>query len=144
MQSPAYPALGVAAKGVVQRSDGSILLIRRSPGSKFDPGRWELPGGKMDPGERLVDALVREVREETGLKVGGPRPIHVSHFSKEPFWVTCVTFVCASFEGDVQLSREHDAYAWVLPADRGGRLLARTMEEQIEAFVALAGDKAPG
>jgi len=144
MQSPAYPALGVAAKGVIQRSDGSILLIRRSPGSKLDPGRWELPGGKMDPGERLVDALVREVREETGLKVGGPRPIHVSHFTKEPFWVTCVTFVCASFEGDVQLSREHDAYAWVLPADRGGRLLARAMEEQIEAFVALAADKAPG
>ena len=143
MQAPAYPALGVAAKGVVRRDDGSILLIRRSPGSKLDPGCWELPGGKMDPGERLVDALAREVREETGLEVGGPRPIHVSHFTKEPFWVTCVTFVCASFEGDVQLSREHDAYAWVSPTDRGGRPLARAMEEQIEAFVALAGDTAP-
>ena len=137
-QAPAYPALGVAAKGVVRRDDGTILLIRRSPESKVDPGCWELPGGKMDFGERLADALVREVHEETGLTVAGPRPIHVSHFMKEPFWVTSVTFECASFEGEVRLSREHDAHAWVSPTDLGGRPLARAMGEQLEAFVAHA------
>jgi 8-oxo-dGTP diphosphatase len=139
-QAPAYPALGVAAKGVVRRADGAVLLIRRSPGSKVDPGLWELPGGKMDFGERLADALVREVREETGLTVAGVRPIHVSHFTKEPFWVTCVTFQCASFEGEVRLSREHDDYAWVAPADLGRRDLARAMGEQLEAYVALVRD----
>jgi 8-oxo-dGTP diphosphatase len=139
-QEPAYPALGVAAKGIVRRADGAVLLIRRSPASKVDPGRWELPGGKMDVGERLVDALVREVREETGLEVAGPRPIHVSHFTKEPFWVTCVTFVCASFEGEVRLSREHDDFAWVDPADFARRDLARAMGEQLDAYRALAHD----
>jgi 8-oxo-dGTP diphosphatase len=113
-----------------------------APGSKVDPGCWELPGGKMDFGERLVDALVREVGEETGLAVEGGRPIHVAHFTKEPFWVTCVTFLCTSFEGDVRLSREHDAFAWVAPAEIGGLPLARTMAEQLEAFVSQAA--APG
>jgi 8-oxo-dGTP diphosphatase len=144
LRVPAYPALGVAAKGVVRRDDGTILLIRRSPGSKLDPGRWELPGGKTDPGERLADALGREVREETGVEVAGLRPIHVSHFTKEPFWVTCVTFVCASFEGEVRLSREHDAYAWVSPAALGRRPLARAMKEQIEAFATLVANEGSG
>ena len=141
-RAPGYPALGVAAKGVVRRDDGAILLIRRSPGSKVDPRCWELPGGKMDFRERLADALVREIREETGLTVSGPRPFHVSHFVKEPFWVTTVTFVCASFEGQVHLSREHDAHAWVSPTDIGGRALARTMGEQLKAFVAETAHRA--
>jgi 8-oxo-dGTP diphosphatase len=136
-QLPAYPALGVAAKGIIRRSDGSVLLIRRSPASKTDPGCWDLPGGKMDRGERLVDTLAREAREETGLTVHGARPFYVAHFEKEPFWVTCVTFVCDSFEGDVRLSSEHVEHAWVGPGDFAGRPYSRAILEQLEAYAAL-------
>ena len=136
---PAYPALGVAAKAIVRRDDGAILLIRRALESKVDAGRWEIPGGKMDFGERLADALAREVHEETGLTVIGSRPFHVAHFMKEPFWVTSVTFACSSFEGEVRLSREHVEHAWVWPGDLGDRPLARAVEEQLEAFVAFIG-----
>lgn len=47
--------------------DGELLLIRR----RNDParGRWSLPGGRVEAGELLADALVREVREETGLQI---------------------------------------------------------------------------
>jgi hypothetical protein len=65
----------------------------------------------------------------------------VSHFTKEPFWVTCVTFLCASFEGEVRLSREHDDFAWVEPAEFGRRDLARAMGEQLEAYEALVRDE---
>lgn len=141
-QAPTYPALGVAAKGIIRRRDGAVLIIRRSPDSKTDPGAWDLPGGKMNHGERLVDALAREAREETGLTIHGARPFYVAHFQKDPFWVTSVTFVCASFEGEVRLSTEHVEYAWVQPRDLAGRTYSRAIQEQIEAFAALADEAA--
>ncbi len=134
--SPPYPALGVAAKAIVVNQAGEVLIIRRSPGSATDPGLWDLPGGKMDDRERLVDALVREVKEETSLVVRGDdtRPIYVTHFVKEPFWVTCVTFLCTAFEGEVRLGTEHTGFRWVTPGEDAGRRYARGIGEQLRAY----------
>jgi 8-oxo-dGTP diphosphatase len=138
MQAPAYPAMGVAAKGIIQRDDGTVLLIRRSPRSGAYPGMWDLPGGKMDYGEELTETLVREVREETGLRITGARPFHVSHFVKPPFWVTCVTYVCSPAEGQVRLSSEHVEHVWVSLRDLDGRTYAGAIREQLDAFAALS------
>lgn len=132
--APACAVLGVALKGIVVRDDGVVLLIRRSPGLPADPDCSELPGGKMDYGERLVDALAREVREETGLTVEPGPPLHVSHFAKEPFWVSCVTFLCASFEGEVRLSDEHVEHLWESPESLEGRLYACATREEHDAY----------
>ncbi|HVE91186.1 MAG TPA: NUDIX domain-containing protein [Actinomycetota bacterium] len=59
------PVVGVSALISAPRG---VLLIRRGPGVLL-AGRWTLPGGKVDPGERLRAALRREVVEETGLRV---------------------------------------------------------------------------
>lgn len=56
-----------ASVGAVVVRDGDILLVRRGRGPAL--GRWSVPGGRVEGGETLADAIVREVAEETGLQV---------------------------------------------------------------------------
>lgn len=128
--------LGVAGKAVV-RKDGKILLLQRSFKSRFDPGRWELPGGKIDHGEDLVEAVQREVREEVGVVILVGRPFKTWHFMKDPFWVTGVTFLCDYVSGEVKLSPEHDAFAWIDANGFGDYPLSTSMEDQIRSYLEL-------
>jgi 8-oxo-dGTP diphosphatase len=128
--------MGVAGKAIV-RKDGRILLLQRSLRSGFDPGLWELPGGKINHGENLVEAVRREVLEEVGLVIEVGRPFKTWHFIKEPFWVTGVTFLCDYVSGEVRLSPEHAAHVWIDPNGYGKYPLSTSMEEQIRSYLEL-------
>jgi 8-oxo-dGTP diphosphatase len=56
----------IPAVGVVCLRGDAVLLIRR--GTPPRQGEWSLPGGRIEPGERAVDAALRELREETGVE----------------------------------------------------------------------------
>lgn len=56
----------VPAVGVVCLKGDEVLLIRRGTPPRM--GQWSLPGGRIEPGERAVDAALRELREETGVE----------------------------------------------------------------------------
>lgn len=58
-----------AAGACIRDEKGRILLLRRADGDIRRDGLWSVPGGGIEPGERLDQAAVREVREETGLEV---------------------------------------------------------------------------
>lgn len=60
------PMTPIPAVGVVCLRDGEVLLIRRGTPPRL--GEWSLPGGRIEPGERAVEAALRELREETGVK----------------------------------------------------------------------------
>lgn len=59
---------GLVMRGLLKK-DGKILLLKRHPKSKTNPSRWELPGGKVEPGEDFDKALIREFNEETNLSI---------------------------------------------------------------------------
>ena len=60
------PLTPVPAVGVVCLRGDEVLLIRRGTPPRM--GEWSLPGGRIEPGERAVDAALRELREETGVE----------------------------------------------------------------------------
>jgi 8-oxo-dGTP diphosphatase len=109
------PRYSLSVKVVVRDEAGRVLLLRRSPSSKHNPGLWDLAGGKVDPGESFDRAAIREVSEETGLfvelglvfgvfesRLGGVRIAHLMMTAH----VTGGTF---------ELSSEHDAAVWLMP-----------------------------
>ena len=70
---PTRPVLSAA--GVVVDDGGRVLLIRR--GKAPDLGEWSIPGGAVELGESIEDALRREIREETGLEVAVGRLLEI-------------------------------------------------------------------
>ena len=61
------------AVGVLIRADGAFLLTSRPPGKVYE-GYWEFPGGKVEPGETVEQALRRELAEEIGIEIGAVHP----------------------------------------------------------------------
>lgn len=115
---PATPDLPfrLVVNAVVADTDGRVLLLRRSPRSSANPGRWELPGGKVDDGEHFDDALRREVREETGLEIALGGPIGVAGQRLSDRTAIHLVMGAASTGDDLQLSDEHDASVWTHPS----------------------------
>ncbi|MDP9212089.1 MAG: NUDIX hydrolase, partial [bacterium] len=102
---------------------GRVLLLKRSkPFHGEDVLKWDIPGGRIDAGEELLDALKREVREETGLDVTSVDGIfHVQDILFNPkLHVVRITYVVRA-AGEVRLSDEHVEHRWTpkeeLPLD---------------------------
>ena len=60
---------GLTVRGIIKNDADEILIVKRHPKSRTDPEMWELPGGKVEKGEDFDVALVREIKEETGIEL---------------------------------------------------------------------------
>lgn len=96
-------------------SDGRVLIARRPEGKQL-AGLWEFPGGKLEPGERPEEALIRELNEELGIivKAACLAPLTFASHPYEDFHLLMPLYVCRKWEGFVQ-SREGQALKWVRP-----------------------------
>jgi 8-oxo-dGTP diphosphatase len=101
------------AVAVLIRSDGAALLARR-PESKVYSGYWEFPGGKVEPGEPVADALRREIREELGIEIGRPHPWITRVFVYPHATVRLHFHRIYAWRGEPR-ALEHQAIAWQRP-----------------------------
>ncbi len=122
--------LALSAKVVVRDEGGRCLLLKRSLSSKGNPGKWDLPGGKVDPGEGFEQGLLREVAEETGLTISIQHAVGAAESESPTSKVVYLILEGRLQSGQVRLSSEHDEYAWVNRRELPKMKLA----EQFRAF----------
>lgn len=96
---------------VIWNDDGRVLAAQRPP-DKAQGGRWEFPGGKIEPGEAAEAALIREIEEELGctLRVGDAMS-PVDH--PYPGGVIRLRPFCSVIASGRPHAREHSALRWV-------------------------------
>ena len=104
---------GLAVKALVADQEGRVLFIRRSEASKSFKRQWDLPGGKVDPGETFDVALLREVAEETGLTASLEGVAGAAEHEMSAVRVVLLFMEARKASGEVQLSDEHDDFQWV-------------------------------
>lgn len=98
------------AVGVLIAANGQFLMTSR-PSGKVYAGYWEFPGGKLEAGETVAQALRRELQEELGITIGEPEPWKVE-LVDYPHALVRLHF-CKVFQwnGDLQM-REGQQFAW--------------------------------
>ncbi|GAB4121215.1 MAG: Nudix family hydrolase [Sideroxydans sp.] len=105
------------AAAVLQRPDGAFLLAQR-PAGKIWAGYWEFPGGKLEHGESARDALVRELREESGIEVQTAYPWLTRMFTYPHATVRLNFFRVTEWAGELH-PHEGQQFIWQLPGRAG-------------------------
>jgi nucleoside triphosphatase len=107
--------------GIVQNERGEYLICKKPPHRGVFPGQWGLPGGGIEPGERMEAALRRELREELGIEVrdikplfftDGQYPKFYSDGSRREIYMIFLVFACQAAGVDIRLDPEFIDYAW--------------------------------
>lgn len=97
---------------VVCDEQGRVMACRRGPGQSM-AGKWEFPGGKVEPGEGEVAALQRELREELSCELEvGRRMLPVEHRYPD-FGIRLIPYHCRRIDAGACQLHEHDALRWV-------------------------------
>jgi 8-oxo-dGTP diphosphatase len=136
--------LFVATKAFVVK-EGKVLIVRES--AKYDEGtnaaKFDVPGGRLKPGERFDESLVREVKEETGLDIKINAPFFVNEWRPivkgEQWQVVGIFFECEVRGGKVQLSRDHNAFEWIAPKDYEKYSLIENLRVAFREYIARKG-----
>lgn len=112
------------------QNNGCYLLCKMADDRGVFPGQWALSGGGVEPGERIEEALRREVREELGEQLvlseitpwtfsDDIRSKTYADGSQEEIYMIYLIFDCVAANREVKINEEFQAFAWVKPEDLG-------------------------
>ena len=130
----------VATKAFIV-NNGKVLIVRES--SKYKDGttvgQFGIVGGRVEPGQRYDESLLREVMEESGLKVEIGKPFHVDEWRPvvrgEQWQIVGTFFECFSDTDKVVLSEDHDEYLWIDPKDYKKYNLIENLYSAFESYL---------
>jgi len=118
----------------------SKILILREAGIYKDgtnSGKYDVVGGRVEPGQKFDDSLLREIKEETGLIAKIGKPFYVGEWRPvvrgEQWQIVGTFFECKVKSNKVKLSKDHDDYLWIKP---GSFRKYNLIENLIPAFKA--------
>lgn len=131
-----YPSAPLVGVGAVAIKNGKILLVRRA----FDPGagKWSIPGGLVEVGEKLSEACSRETEEETGIKVEILELINVFDMidrdgeGRAKYHYVLVDFLAKPVGGEERKSEEVTEIAWVDYQEAKRMDLTKTARKALE------------
>ena len=106
---------------MLTRADGKVLVQNR-----IDPnwGGLTFPGGHVEPGESLVDSIVREMQEETGLTIRNPKLIgSKSWMQKDGSRYLVLLYIATEYEGELHSSEEGDISWMTIEEMRAGKMV---------------------
>jgi nucleoside triphosphatase len=112
--------------GLVWNERGELLFCKMRPDRGVFPGQWGFPGGGIEAGEQMVDALRRELREEIGIEVDHIQPAFFKDgvFDKllpdgsvQPMYLIFLVFHCRAASEVLQVNEEFSEYRWVKAQD---------------------------
>jgi 8-oxo-dGTP diphosphatase len=117
--------------GIIEEN-GKVLIARRKPG-KHMGGKWEFPGGKIEPGESPEQSLARELDEELSVRAHVGRFLCATFFEGDGVSLELLVYQVDSVEGALAL-REHDEIRWVRPEQLASFDLADSDRMVVEAL----------
>jgi mutator protein MutT len=108
-------AIFATARVLLVNSANELLIVRRSATDPRHAGKWDIPGGRLEPGEDVMTAAIRETEEEIGVAVKNPQLVFgmsKTRYEGTGTWI----FFLERVENNpkITLSNEHDDYKWVL------------------------------
>lgn len=114
--------LQVGVKALIRNTKDQYLFLQRSEKISTDTNKtsWDIPGGRINPDESLVDALKREINEEIGVTLElSPTLIAAQDIfvPAKDFHVVRLTYIIEANPENIILSDEHESYKWVHKRD---------------------------
>jgi nucleoside triphosphatase len=113
---------------LIRNREGKLLLCKKPPDRGVFPGQWGLPGGGIEPGERMEEALRREIWEELGIEVEDIQRLHFKDGLENKLYpgrqdqrvyMIYLLFACWAVDDAIELNEEFAEYAWVSPTELG-------------------------
>ena len=134
------PKLFVATKAFINNNE-KILILKES--DKYEDGtntgKFDIPGGRVKPGQHFKESLMREIKEETGLDVEIKCSFHTDEWRPiikgEQTQIIATFFECTTNSDKVILSKDHESFLWINPKEYKNYNLITNLCNAFEAYL---------